>query len=228
VIGFVALIRGRIGLAVLATLLVVGANGTTQLLKFLIVRPELGVDMERASAGNSFPSGHTSIAASVAVALVLVLPATVRGLGALLGAGYAAVAGVATMSAGWHRPSDAIASLLIVGGWAAFAGLLLVAAQRRDAVVEKDDAHRFAATALAMGGVLLLVVAAIALRMTDQVLTIPPDELGRRRLFIAYGGSAAGIAGTASLMMALVLTTVHRVVPRHEERPEPVAAEVAG
>ncbi|WP_213450453.1 phosphatase PAP2 family protein [Rhizomonospora bruguierae] len=225
VIGFIALIRRRYALAVLATLLVAGANATAQLLKFRIVRPALGVDVER--AGNSFPSGHTAVAASVAVALVLVLPARVRGVGAVLGAGYAALAGVATMSAGWHRPSDAVASILIVGGWAALAGLLLVAAQRRDAVVARADANRLAVGLLAVAGAALLFTAAVALRLTDRVLATPPDGLGRRALLTAYAGSAAGIAGTAAVVMAVVLATVHRVVPyrtRHEEAAERVAA----
>jgi hypothetical protein len=60
----------------------------------------------------------------------------------------------------------------------------------------------------------LLAAAAVGIALTNQVLSIPPDELGRRRLLAAYGGSAAGIAGTAALMMALVLATAHRVVPR--------------
>lgn len=227
VIGFIALIRGRFALALLAILLVGGANATAQLLKFLIVRPELGVDLERASAGNSFPSGHTAVAGSVAVALVLVLPARVRGVGALLGAGYTAFAGVATMSAGWHRPSDAIASIIIVGGWAALAGLLLVAAQRRDAVVATGDANRLAAGLLALAGVALLAVAAVTMRLTDRVSQIPPDRLGRHDLLTAYAGSAAGIAGAAALMIAVVLVTVHRVVPRHKERPVPEEAVAA-
>jgi membrane-associated phospholipid phosphatase len=229
VIGFIALIRGRFSLALLAIVLVGGANATAQLLKFLIVRPELGVDLERASAGNSFPSGHTAVAGSVAVALVLVLPARVRGFGALLGAAYTAFAGVATMSAGWHRPSDAVAAIIIVGGWAAFAGLLLLAAQRRDAVVTTRDANRLAAALLALAGIALLAAAFVTMRLTERVVDTPPDQLGRHDLFTAYAGSAAGIAGTAALMMAIVLATVHRVVPRHKERPvrEPAVAAAA-
>lgn len=215
VIGFIALVRGRIALAVIATLLVAGANVTTQLLKYLIHRPDLGVDPERAAAGNSLPSGHTTTAASVAIALVLVLPRQVRAWGALLAAGYAAVAGVATLSAGWHRPSDAIASMLIVGAWAAIAGILLLISQRESAQVEPRDAHRLAASLLGLGGLALLAVAAVALRRTDEVLAIPPDELNRPRLLVAYLGGAAAIAGTASLMTALVLVSVHRFVPRH-------------
>src|SRR5262245_13400046 len=72
VIGFIALIRGRIALALVAILLIGGANLTTQLLKYGLTRPDFGADPERVYAGNSLPSGHTTIAASVVVALVLV------------------------------------------------------------------------------------------------------------------------------------------------------------
>ena len=75
VIGFIALIRRRVAVAFGAILLIVGANVTTQVLKLLLDRPELGVDVERAAAGNSLPSGHTTVAAAVVVALLLVLPA---------------------------------------------------------------------------------------------------------------------------------------------------------
>jgi membrane-associated phospholipid phosphatase len=214
VIGFIALIRGRVALAAVATLFIAGATATVQALKYAIHRPDFGVDPERAAAGNSLPSGHTAVAASFAVALVLVLPPRLRGAGALFGAGYAALVGVATLSAGWHRPSDAVAAMLVVGAWAAAAGFLLILLQRGDTVVETEDAHRVGARALALGGLALLAVAAVSLALTDQVLSVSPDELSRRRLLAAYAGSAAGIAGTACLVMALVAATVHRVVPR--------------
>lgn len=215
VIGFIALIRGRVALAVVATLLVVGANVTTQVLKYLIHRPDFGVDPERAGAGNSLPSGHTTIAAAVAVALVLVLPPKVRAWGALVAVAYTALAGVATLSAGWHRPSDAVASLLIVGAWAAVAGILLLLFQREDAQVESQDAHWRAVTLFGLAGLVLLAVAGYALYSTDEVLSIPVEELNRPRLFDAYLGGASAIAGTASVMMALLLVSVYRVVPRH-------------
>jgi membrane-associated phospholipid phosphatase len=209
-IGFIALIRGRVLLAAMATLLIVGANLTTQVLKYLIDRPDYGVDLARAAAGNSLPSGHTTIAASVAVALVLVLPSQVRGLAGLVGTGYAALAGVATLSAGWHRPSDAVAALLVVGAWAAVAGLVLVVAQRGSGVPSRP--HRFAVLSLGIGGLVLLAVAAVAMVLTDRALAGTVELAGRGRLFTAYAGGAAGIAGTASLVMALVLATVHLVV----------------
>src|SRR6185369_17388457 len=97
---------GRVAVALLAMTLIIGANLTTQLLKLAITRPDFGVDPEREAVGNSLPSGHTAVAASVAVALVFVLPSRARGLGGILGAAFAGLAGVATLSAGWHRPSD--------------------------------------------------------------------------------------------------------------------------
>jgi membrane-associated phospholipid phosphatase len=209
-IGFIALIRGRVLLAAAAMLLIVGANLTTQVVKELVDRPDYGVDLARAAAGNSLPSGHTTVAASVAVALVLVLPSQLRGWVALLGTGYAALAGVATMSAGWHRPSDSVAALLVVGAWAAVAGLPLVVARRGG---DPARPHRFAVVTLVLAGLALLAVAALAMLLTDRSLTSQGEFLSRGRLFTAYAGGAVGIAGTASLVMALVLATVHQVVP---------------
>jgi membrane-associated phospholipid phosphatase len=214
VIGFIALIRRRVALAITATLLIAGANVTTQLLKHFLVRPDVGIDPERAAAGNSLPSGHTTVAASVALALILVLPTTVRVLGAYLGTAYAAVAGVATLSAGWHRPSDAVAAFLVVGVWAALAGLLLLVTQREQAQVEPADAHRVAAVVLGLGGAIAVVASALALSWLVDLPQLDPDEMGRRSRFVAYAGSAAGIAGTMAVVAALLLAVVHRLVPR--------------
>ncbi|MEV6368833.1 phosphatase PAP2 family protein [Micromonospora musae] len=216
VIGFIALMRGRIALAITATLLIAGANVTTQLLKYGLTRPDLGIDLERIYAGNSLPSGHTAVAASVAVALVLVLPAKARPFGAFVGAGYAAAAGVATLSAGWHRPSDAVTAFLVVGVWAALAGLVLLVTQREQAQVSTADAHRVAAVMLGVGGVIALVISGLALGWLTELRGVAPQALSRRALFVAYAGSAAGIAGTMAVVMALVLAVVHRLVPRHQ------------
>jgi membrane-associated phospholipid phosphatase len=213
-VGFIALIRHRIAVAFGVVLLVAGANATTEILKRVIPRPELGVDLQRDAVGNSLPSGHTTIAASVAVALVLALPAGVRGIAAVLGAFGAAVVGVATLSAGWHRPSDAVAALLVVGGWASAAGVFIVVAQRRHGDVEYGAVHWRSVLVLAAAGVVLLAGAAVALKLTDQVIATPAEQLGRRRLLVAYAGGSMGIAGTVSLVMASVLATVHRVVPQ--------------
>jgi membrane-associated phospholipid phosphatase len=236
VVAFIALARRRAAVGLAALLVIAGATITSQLIKDHLVRPDLGVDPERASAGNSLPSGHATVAASVAVALVLVLPPKARGPAAVVGAGYAALIGVATMSAGWHRPSDSIAAFLIVGLWAAVAGLgLLITPQigllmrlpmarrlsvrRRVVAAEPGASHWVTVVLLIMVGAALVVGAVLTMEVTDQV-TVPPDQLPYQRLFIAYAGSALGIAGAACLTMALVLATVHLVVPERTVVPE--------
>jgi hypothetical protein len=64
-----------------------------------------------------------------------------------------------------------------------------------------------------LAGVALAGVAAYALLRTDGYGPVVPDDLGRRALFTAYAGAAAGIAAVTSLLVAMVTATVHRVVP---------------
>jgi membrane-associated phospholipid phosphatase len=220
VIVLIALVRGRVLLALVAGGLIAGSNITSQLLKAQLYRPDFGVDPGREAVGNSFPSGHTTVAASVAVALVLVLPVRVRGVAGVAGAAYAALAGVATMSAGWHRPSDAVGAVLVVGCWAALAGLVLVVWQRREDVAEARRTNVFAAGCLGLAGLLASVVSFALLSWANSSLVDPPDDMGRRELFYAYAGSAAGITAAAAVVMAIVLATAHRVVP-----PRPAAVE---
>lgn len=225
VIVCIALLRRRILLAFMAALLIGGTNLATQMVKHLTVRPDYGIDPERVFAGNSLPSGHTAVAASVAVALVLVLPPKIRGVAGVLGAAYAGFVGIATLSAGWHRPSDAIASLLLVGVGAAVVGVPLVLAHHRGRV-EPGPPHWIAVTVLLIAAIGLLLGAALGLALTQQVVDVPPEALSQRRFFVAYVGGAAGIAGVAAMTMALVLATVHWVVPRrvHDRPPRHVVS----
>ncbi len=216
-IGFIALARRRVLLAAVATAMVIGANVTTQLLKAVIERPDVGVDVARAAAGNSLPSGHTTVAASVAVALVFVLPPALRGLAGLVGAGYAALAGVATLSAGWHRPSDAVAALLVVGTWAAAGAALLTWTHHRDGSAAPPRGHRLALGILLSAAAALLAMAAVAIAVTYQELATPAELLGRGRLLTAYAGGAVGIAGTAAVVMAMVLASVPYAVPARRD-----------
>lgn len=114
----IALIRLRWGLALQVAALVAGANVTTQVLKHrLLERPDLGVPSEHMH--NSLPSGHTTVAASVSVALLMVVPRSLRPVVALAGGAYTAATGVSTLVGKWHRPSDVIAALLVVLLWTA-------------------------------------------------------------------------------------------------------------
>lgn len=169
-IGFV---RRRADLALAAALLVIGANGTTQLLKARLPRP----DLDGYGMANSFPSGHTTAAASVAFALILVLPFAVRGTVALIGAGYVAIIAVATVWAAWHRPSDTIAALLVVLAWSALASTI-VRARRAGITGVTARPNRAAMLVFAIAGVVcaaagLLGLGAMAVAARTTVEAVP-------------------------------------------------------
>ena len=101
---------------------VLAANLTTQFLKHGVLdKPDLGVQQ---IASNSFPSGHTTAAASLLMAAFLVAPVHRRVRTGRWGAFLAALVGMSTVLNGWHRPTDAVAALLIVAGWGVLAALL--------------------------------------------------------------------------------------------------------
>jgi membrane-associated phospholipid phosphatase len=121
--GIITAVRRDLRTLLVAIVVALGAVVTTQVLKdLLLTRPDLGVE---GYAGNSFPSGHTTVAAASALAVFLVSSPRTRWLAALLGSAFAAVAGVSTLANGWHRPSDVIAGFLVVAVWGCAGGVAL-------------------------------------------------------------------------------------------------------
>ena len=218
--GAVALLRRRVLLAGVAVVTVVGSNLTTQLLKHLLFqRPDLGLATQGVSE-NTLPSGHTTVAMSVAAAAVLVAPPRLRAVVALVAAGYGAATGVATLSAGYHRPSDAIAAALVVGAWSAgLAALAIVIAPQDEAPTDhaSDEAagHPYVASLLGGAAAVLLLVGALATYVTARSL---PGTLERAHLLLAYAGGAALIAGTAFAVVAALVVVVHRIAPPLPQR----------
>ena len=127
-LGGVALARGRWYLAGGVLAVVIGSNVTTQVFKVLVHRPSLISDPAIIDI-NTLPSGHTTVAASLAAALILVVPVRLRGLAATVGALYAAGIAATTLAAGWHRPSDAISAFAVVGMWTFGVCAVLVASR---------------------------------------------------------------------------------------------------
>lgn len=200
VAAIVALVRQRWGDAVRAAIIVAGANLTTQVLKELLERP-VDVGVPGSGYGNSLPSGHTTVAASIAAIALVVAPRAARPLVAVVGAAYAAATGVATVALGWHRPSDLLVAFAIVAAWSL---LVLVPTRGRPADGVPGTAGRVVV------GWLLGLVAVVGIGVglgtlgialgtagSDLSGTSAVLEVGMQRL--ASTGSAAGIAGVAAL-----------------------------
>jgi len=131
----IGLRHGRRREVLAAVVVVAGANLTTQVLKTTLEHArhkafEHGIELPWP---DSFPSGHTTAAASVAVALLLVVPAVRRPGAAVAGVAITAAVGFSVVILGWHYPSDVLGALLVVGAWgfAALAWLRIRAGRDR-------------------------------------------------------------------------------------------------
>jgi PAP2 superfamily len=196
----VALVRRRPRLAVGVGVLVVGANVTTQILKEVLDRPSLGD--AAVSSVTSFPSGHSTVAMSLALALVVAVPSRQRLVAGIAGVTYAVIVGAATLTGAWHRTSDVLGAYLVTLAWAAGVCAWLVGAGR-----DRPGRTRSGATAV---GVLvpvlsmLFVAAAIAVAV-DVVhdATVNGVSVGRAYLAALVTIVAGAVATLAALLAAL-------------------------
>ncbi len=108
----VAVFRRRPRLALISAASIGISLIATEVLKLVLLeRPQL---VPSYIFDNSYPSGHATVGMSVAVAAMLVVPRRLL-LATAIGAGlFGSAFGVAVVAAGWHRPSDAVGSFLVV------------------------------------------------------------------------------------------------------------------
>ncbi|SDU34824.1 phosphatase PAP2 family protein [Jiangella alkaliphila] len=226
-VALIALLRQRWLLALQVIVLVGGANLTTQVLKRVVFdRPRLAEDT--GPLDNSLPSGHTTVAASVAAALVLVVPRRARPAVAILGAGYTAITGVSTMVGGWHRPSDVVAAITVVLAWAGLA-TVLTALSSPERIPSPPAGN--APTAIVSG--LFVVVAGVAGAMAASALLRTRDVLNtagavteRSDLATAYVGAGLGVVAVTALSFAAILVA-HQVASRPSQDARPSSRSVA-
>ena len=192
----IALVRRRVGRALAAVAVVVASFGSAEALKHGL--GHLG-DAIPAGRPATFPSGHTSIAVSLGLALVLAAPPVLRPTAALLGAAYGAGIGLAVIVLGWHYPSDVVGSFFVCGFWAAVAGTLLGDVPRRPQLSAAAVLVAAAAVAAALFG-----AAVLAQRH--------PGAMEAAR-------SARSVVATAGLLGVLSLALFAAVTPLVGERP---------
>lgn len=213
-----ALIRRRADLSLVAAAVIAGSVISAELLKGVILtRPILYAGpLPHAS----FPSGHTAIAFSVGVAAILVVPARLRNWAAFAAVLYGSAIGIAAVAAGWHRPSDVAASLLLVTAWAA--GVVALSDRAVTALRSATDpptgewprpavSRRY----LLAGGVLLAAgyLGAVAIAFASQAGAID-WTLGNAAFFAA----CAAILALAAVLIAALLAAL-RVGSRDISEP---------
>jgi membrane-associated phospholipid phosphatase len=125
-----ALVRGRPRVAVAVASVMALAPLTAEMLKPLLARPHAQVGAVHITPA-SWPSGHATAGFTLVLCAVLVAPARLRVLTAVLGALYAAALGCSLLILGWHMPSDVLGGYLLAALWMALAVAIVSAADRR-------------------------------------------------------------------------------------------------
>ncbi|HEY4280094.1 MAG TPA: phosphatase PAP2 family protein [Conexibacter sp.] len=204
-----ALLRRRIGLALAAGTVLGGSIVTTQVLKDVLLRPDLVVDGRLWE--NSFPSGHATIAFAIGVAATLVAPATVRKPVAFLAVLYGAAVGIAVVAAGWHRPSDVAGAFFVVTGWAAVIALVGARSVRR-----RGDTSSWRRASPARGSVLVgaLLVGAGYLATLAFAAAGRAGAVDWTSVDGAFAAACVTIVGLAALLMAALLGALHASLPQ--------------
>ena len=184
---------------------VVATNASAQALKYwALVRPDYGLS-QRSDGGNTLPSGHTALAASAAVALILVAGPRWRSLSAWVGALFTAAMGYSTLVNQWHRPGDVIAAILLAAAWGCAA--IACGAWRRDVDEGLEPVRLTGLGSLALLGVVCALVGA---GLEVRTWRDAAELAGRTDTFLAYAAGSAGTLAVACLSMAAIaaLTSV--------------------
>lgn len=204
VVLFVTLARRRWKAAGIALAAMIAANLSTQLIKAgLPDRPDLGVPT---LALNSLPSGHSTIAASAAAAVFLVVSPRWRPAAAFVGGSYAILAGISTLINQWHRPADVLAAFFIVAFWTSIAALAILRTGPRWNVWLGSEMHWASGRGWVLTTAILALVSGLAVALILWQLSAP-DATSSSKFFLAgvgqivVGGYGLTVAGTLLLTL---------------------------
>jgi len=165
---------------------------------------------------NTYPSGHTTVAASLGLSAVLIAPTRLRGVVALVAALFAAGVGILVVTANWHRPSDPLGSYALTLAITAGIVALLQAWRPSDLGAGRAEgpappsatvlARRLEGAAIATGAFLFVgAVLLAALRYGPEVAWNRPH--------------AAFLAGVVAMLVAAGITVA--ALLRSLPEPEP-------
>ncbi len=210
VIAVVGLIRMRRAHGLVAIGVLLAANGSGRLLKaFALPRSDLGLNESAPATLNSLPSGHTTAAFSIGVALLFVVPPALRSITASAGIVFSSAVAVATLSAGWHRVGDSLASFLLVTAWAGLAGIVVLLAEHDFSPADRSHRGRlgtgrwWSATAVGLG---LITATLLAVLLADP--DVRTSTLGPPLAFVTGGLLIVGVAAATTVVVLRVVARV--------------------
>ncbi len=205
----IALARRRLWVTLAVVTILLGANVTTQLLKPLLAEPRpanlLAGTLPPAPA--SWPSGHATAAMSLALCLVLAVPARARPFVAALGAAFAVAVSYSFLTLEWHYPSDVLGGFLVAAIWTLLAVAAVLTADARLRLPGPSGPPQRLSVRAALGPPSAVLLGALALAGL-VALARPREVVAYARLhepFVvgALAIGALGLALATGVMLAL-------------------------
>jgi membrane-associated phospholipid phosphatase len=191
----VALLRRKWRYGLAAAVALLGANITTQLLKAGLTSPRPTAPGLKLG-DHAWPSGHTTAAMTLTLAIILVSPGRLRPFVAALG-GLVTVAVVyAILILGWHYPSDVAGGFFVATGWffVAVAGLKTV-----EPSTGPVPAARVLWPPLVAGVIACAVASALVAREGRRVLSYADGHTTFVAGAAILGGAAVVLAGVVAV-----------------------------
>lgn len=189
------------------TLLIGGANLTSQLLKPLLAhhREVYHTEFKLFNIRDAaFPSGHATAAMALALAVLIVVPRSYRPITATVGAAFTIAVSFSVLILEWHFPSDVVGGYLIATGFglATFAALRY-AGERWPEEGTMRHAAKEAINAPSPAGIAraLLATAVIAALVAASKAHQIASFADRHTAFVAV---ASAIAVAAAVLLAAV------------------------
>ena len=208
----VALLRRRWLMAAVVPAILLAANIFTQLAKPGLAHPRI-VELSGIEGvyPASWPSGHSTVAMSLALCAVLVAGPGLRPFAAVLGSAYAIAVGYSLVALGFHLPSDVLGGFLVA---ATFTLLATAALARIEALHPQPTATTTTSRHAVSASVPRSLVVPAVVGLTTLILgglVLLADHPGAAgylsgkpaAALAAASIAALGVALTASLTLAL-------------------------
>jgi membrane-associated phospholipid phosphatase len=202
-----ALVRRGLRTAAAVTLLLGGANVSSQLLKPLLAHHrELYYSHWHLNniQDAAFPSGHATAAMSISLALLMVAPRAYRPLVAVLGTLFTLGISFSILILSWHFPSDIVGGYLAATSW----GLLTLAALRFASERWPREGTMRQAARDAMAAPSAATLARVAIGLAALACVVAATRADQVATFVQEHTALVAVGSAIAVSAALLLTVV--------------------